>query len=122
MSEAKAAIDSDWIELRSIPEPNSGCLLWLGEVNSAGYGRISQGNSHVGKRVRSLAHRVSYELAKGQVPPGMELDHLCRVPSCINPEHLEPVTRSENNRRGDLMKRKGRPMPDYLVGRRWPEG
>jgi hypothetical protein len=113
MSESKAEIGADWIALRSIPEPNSGCVLWLGELNSAGYGRISQGNNHVGKRVRYLAHRVSYELAKGQVPEGMELDHLCRVRCCINPEHLEPVTRSENNRRGDLMKRRDVPRAEW---------
>lgn len=112
MSESKATIDSGWLSSRYIPEPNSGCWLWLGELNSAGYGRISQGSNHNGTRVRSLAHRVSYELAKGPIPEGLELDHLCRVRCCVNPGHLEPVTRSENNRRGDLMKRKGVPKPD----------
>ncbi len=123
MSECKATIDSGWLSSRYIPEPNSGCWLWLGELNSAGYGRISQGNNKIGKRVRSLAHRVSYELAKGPVPEGFDLDHLCRVPCCINPDHLEPVTRSENNRRGDLMKRKGmkpRDIPGFGKKPRWP--
>jgi hypothetical protein len=81
-----------------IPEPNSGCHLWLGAVNESGYGKIDSG----GRRGRTLkAHVVAYELAKGPVPPGLELDHLCRVPCCVNPDHLEPVTRRENTIRGD---------------------
>lgn len=47
-----------------------------------------------------LTHRYSYERAEGPVPAGLELDHLCRVRSCVNPEHLEPVTHRENMRRG----------------------
>ena len=96
----------EYIEKNSIPEPNSGCLIWTGELNAAGYGCISIGNAKRGTRIRSMAHRVSYELAKGPIPKGLDLDHLCRNPVCINPDHLEPVTRSENNRRGDLMRRK----------------
>jgi hypothetical protein len=46
------------------------------------------------------AHRVAYELFKGPIPAGMDLDHLCRVRCCCNPDHLEPVTRKENLRRG----------------------
>lgn len=46
------------------------------------------------------SHRVAYELAKGPIPPGLQLDHLCRNPRCCNPEHLEPVTCRENVLRG----------------------
>lgn len=46
------------------------------------------------------AHRVAYELTRGPIPAGMEIDHLCRVRSCVNPDHLEAVTRGENLRRG----------------------
>ncbi len=47
-----------------------------------------------------LAHRFAYEALVGPIPPGHDLDHLCRVKACCNPAHLEPVTRSENLRRG----------------------
>jgi len=47
------------------------------------------------------AHRLSYETEIGPIPEGLELDHLCRVRSCVNPLHLEPVTHQENVRRGE---------------------
>lgn len=71
-------------------EPNSGCWLWDGADNGSGYGKF---------RGR-YAHRVSFEMHKGPIPQGMHLDHLCRVPCCVNPSHLEPVTNAENARRG----------------------
>lgn len=46
-----------------------------------------------------LAHRAAYELLVGPIPDGLTLDHLCRRPACVNPEHLEPVTQRENNLR-----------------------
>jgi hypothetical protein len=81
-------------EEKYIPEPNSGCWLWTAaQIN--GYGAIK-----VAGRFRG-AHRVSYELHKGPVPAGLVLDHLCRVPFCVKPDHLEPVTIGENISRGD---------------------
>lgn len=73
----------------------SGCWAWLGAVNDDGYGRVNLAgkNKH--------AHRVSYELAKGPIPEGLVLDHLCKVRCCINPDHLEPVTIKENLARGN---------------------
>ena len=47
-----------------------------------------------------IAHRLTYQWAKGPIPAGMELDHLCRNRRCVNPAHLEPVTHRENVRRG----------------------
>jgi len=70
------------------------CWKWLGQINDGGYGIVYW---H-GKQVR--AHRLSYEAHIGPIPHGLELDHLCRNRSCINPKHLEPVTRLENVRRG----------------------
>jgi hypothetical protein len=78
-----------------VPEPNSGCWLWLGGHIGNGYGNFYLS----GKRL--LAHRVSYELHVGQIPGGLTLDHLCRVRSCVNPRHLEPVTFRENLMRGE---------------------
>lgn len=75
-------------------EQGEGCWLWLGSLTDKGYGRFYMG----GKRY--LAHRYSYEHFVGPIPEGLEPDHLCRVPACVNPAHLEPVTRSENTRRG----------------------
>jgi len=70
----------------------SGCWLWLGRIAENGYGRYS------GK----LAHRMMYELIVGPIPPDFDLDHLCRVRGCVNPDHLEPVTGDENARRAAL--------------------
>lgn len=47
-----------------------------------------------------MAHRYVYESIRGPIPEGLVLDHLCRNTSCVNPDHLEPVTYGENFRRG----------------------
>ena len=80
---------------RVSPEPNSGCWLWTGSWNSAGYGRVK-----LAGRDNLRAHRITYTTLVGPVPPGLELDHLCRVRCCCNPAHLEPVTHRENLIRG----------------------
>lgn len=72
------------------PEPNSGCWLWTGGTTTAGYGIfLKDGKS-------TTAHRASYELFVGEIPEGFDVDHLCRVRCCVNPDHLEAVTRKEN--------------------------
>lgn len=75
-----------------------GCWLWIGSTNFGGYGTYYVS----GRAVR--AHRFSYELFVGKIPDGLELDHLCRYKSCVNPKHLEPVTHQENVIRGHLEK------------------
>lgn len=78
---------------RISPEPNTGCWLWMGSLNGArGYPTIGKGQ---------LAHRVSYQLFKGDIPPGLTIDHLCRTKICVNPDHLEAVSLRENILRGD---------------------
>lgn len=74
----------------SIPEPNSGCLLWLGTVNDGGYARMRI------KGRQLLAHRVAYEQAKGPIPAGLLVCHKCDVPGCVNPDHLFLGTHEEN--------------------------
>lgn len=72
-----------------------GCWIWTAARDDHGYGRITvHGKSGL------YCHRVSYETFVGPVPEGLELDHLCRVRSCCNPAHLEPVTPQVNNLRG----------------------
>lgn len=80
---------------RIIPVTESGCWLWEGYLDKWGYGRVRVN----GKRVS--AHRAFYEHYIGNIPDGLELDHLCKVRCCVNISHLEPVTPMENNRRGD---------------------
>ncbi len=81
------------VERLVLPEPNSGCWLFLGGLTLKGYAQIS-----VDGRLRQ-AHRVSYEVFVGPIQDGLEIDHLCRVRSCLNPHHLEPVTHAENVKR-----------------------
>lgn len=69
------------------------CWLWVGGKNLQGYGR-----AWLDGRLQS-AHRVTLSLL-GPIPAGLHVDHLCRVPACVNPAHLEAVTQSENARRG----------------------
>lgn len=82
------------IEAGSMPIPESGCMIWMGHLSERGYGRIQVGGKT--KRV----HKVAYEAAIGPVPAGLVLDHKCRVRSCCNPAHLEPVTNRSNILRG----------------------
>jgi hypothetical protein len=84
------------------PEPMSGCWLWTGAlIGSSGYGFIGYGGRKPnGTSMYQLAHRISYELFKGPIPDGLQIDHLCRVHGCVNPDHLEAVTCKTNVARG----------------------
>ena len=71
----------------------SSCWLWKRPNRSIGYGYVTVRGKH------QPAHRVAYELFVGAIPEGLEIDHLCRVRRCVNPDHLEAVTHAENMRR-----------------------
>jgi hypothetical protein len=78
------------------PDPDTGCWIWTAAKNQYGYGVVGIETGKTG-----LAHRVAYRLMVGDIPEGLDLDHLCRTRACIRPEHLEPVTRRTNLLRGD---------------------
>ena len=70
------------------------CWIWTAAVNAKGYGVMGV------KKGSTLAHVISYNLHVGHVPSGMQIDHLCRVRNCVNPNHLEVVTPRVNVNRG----------------------
>lgn len=74
------------------------CWIWTGGCYGSGYGQISEWRDR--KPFKYTIHVYMWELLVNPVPEGLELDHLCRVRRCWNPDHLEPVTHLENVRRG----------------------
>lgn len=78
----------------AVPEPNTGCMLWLGGMSGDGYGMVSG----------AYAHRISYIEVRGPIPTGMVVDHVCNTPLCVNPDHLQLLSRGDNVRRGKRAK------------------
>ena len=87
------------------PEPMTGCWLWTGATRGKGYPAFR----------REYGHRAMAELAHG-IPRGMVVDHLCKTPACVNPEHLEPVSQRDNILRGSLCDRGHCPAGHALAG------
>lgn len=91
-----------------VPRPDMGpCWVWTGMLNPGGYGYFNRPG------LSRLPHRLAYEWARGPIPDGLDLDHLCHLPPCtggvecphrrcVNPDHLDPVTRADNTRRSPL--------------------
>jgi hypothetical protein len=75
-------------------DPETGCWVWIASLNRGGYGQLGIGPHGV---VR--AHRYVYEQLAGPIPRGHVLDHRCERQSCVNPDHLEPITHRENTAR-----------------------
>lgn len=81
-----------------VPEPNTGCWLWLSGYDRDGYAMFF----HTRRGNSPRATRFIYQELVGPIPKGLVLDHLCRNRGCVNPAHLEPVTNRENIMRGHL--------------------
>ena len=77
---------------RVIVSPD-GCWLWTGAPAAHGYSRVFSGSRTI------VLHRLTYECFVGPIGDGLEIDHLCNVRNCVNPDHLEPVTGNENKAR-----------------------
>ena len=81
---------------KRVPEPNSGCWLWIGAHDEKGYSLIGW-NGKTGK-----GHQIAYRALVGGIPPGLEIDHrVCSTRDCVNPAHMLPVTHKANVARGD---------------------
>jgi len=90
-------------------ENENKCWIWKGYIQPNGYGQL-----RVMEKIK-YAHRVYYERAKGPIPDGLQIDHLCRVKTCVNPDHLEAVTSAVNHQRR-IFSRKYIPLRTILKG------
>src|SRR3990167_9368970 len=85
--------------LSRIVKRSDGCWIWQGSLTRGGYG------TYKAMGLATTAHRIAYLAWIGEIPSELELDHKCRNTDCVNPAHLEPVTHTENVRRGQKASR-----------------
>lgn len=99
-------MDRFWSKVLKLPPPvdvpsdapswkHFPCWLWTGAKITSGYGSFG-----VSTKNWMRAHRYAFEVSRGPIPPGLQLDHLCRNRACVNPDHLDPVNNRENTLRG----------------------
>ena len=80
---------------KKIDRRKDGCWIWKGSLRNTGYGVLQRNGKNI------PTHRFFYENLVGEIPPGLEIDHLCRNRACVNPDHLEPVSPRINKLRGE---------------------
>lgn len=85
-----------WGLVEKTPE----CWLWTGADNGNGHGKFCDAGGHL-----VYAHRFSFELANGEIPTGLEVDHICRVRNCVRPDHLRLATHKENSENHGVTRR-----------------
>lgn len=93
------------LDAKTVPEPNTGCLLWTGSYDKNGYGKTHHNKKHI------RAHRLAFELKHGPIPEGKLVQHSCDTPACCNSDHLSLGTPLSNMQ--DKMK-KGRFRNQYI--------
>lgn len=108
-------------------DPNTGCFLWYGALDSAGrYGEFGVPSDDPYKASKIMrAHRFSYELHKGKIPEGLVVMHRCDTPRCVNPDHLSLGTQFDNMRDCAIKRRKNTKLSaeDVLEMRQmWADG
>jgi hypothetical protein len=99
-----------------IPEPMSGCWLWMGAAMGFGYGSIGLGRATEGT---AYAHVVSLQLHGIAIPPGAHVRHICDTPPCVNPKHLLVGTQRENNQDMARKRRNRVPHPGTQGAKQW---
>jgi hypothetical protein len=97
-------------------EPITGCWLWQRQILPLGYGVFCMGKEYGEAHKNTGAHRAAWRLFRGAIPAGFEVDHLCRVRACVNPDHLQLLTKSENMQQSNSASAQNRRKTHCLRG------